>query len=194
MTNLASKWLATPDKGPRAFAIDLSGEVAADGPAREIEFVLEPPIAFPEGTHGYEIRLPQEALKSMLTWIRRAERVHGDRSETGGVLFGQIDEFLKIVWIDEVSGPPPDSVASPQGFVCGTAGVSASNKEKVARSSGSVAFVGMWHTHPEGLPIASTTDLWAMRELLRDGGIVGGTSARPVLSAGLYERADYVAT
>ena len=78
------------------------------------------------------------------------------------------------------------------------------NEEKVARSAGSVAFVGMWHTHPEGLPIPSATDLRAMRELLRDGGayqgrnflmlIHGGTSARPVISAGLFERAAHVGT
>ncbi len=201
MTNLASRWLATAGRDPRAFAIDLSDEGAANGPAREIEFVLEPAKAFPESRRGYEIRLSQEARKSMLTWIRRAERVHSDRTETGGVLFGQIDEFLKIVWVDEVSEPPPDSVASPRGFVCGTAGVMAMHEEKVARSSGSVAFVGMWHTHPEGLPIPSKTDLRAMQELLRDRGayqgrsflmlIVGDTSAQPVISAGLYYRADY---
>lgn len=204
MTNVASRWLATADGSPRAFAMDLSGKGVADGPAREIEFALEPPMAFSEGLRGFEVRLSQEARRSLLTWARRAERVYGDRTETGGVLFGQIDEFLRIVWVDEVSGPPPDSVASPQGFVCGTAGVTAMNDERVARSTGSVAFVGMWHTHPEGLPIPSSTDLRAMRELLRGGGayqgrsflmlIFGGTSAKPVISAGLYERADYVGT
>ena len=76
------------------------------------------------------------------------------------------------------------------------------NEEKVVRSSNSVAFIGMWHTHPEGLPIPSSTDLRAVRELLRDGSaydgrnflmlIFGGTPDTPVLSAGLFERADYV--
>lgn len=202
MTNVASRWLAAPDREPRAFAMDLSGDCIADGPAREIEFALEAPIAFMDGRRGYEIRLSAEALNSMRGWARRARRVHRDRTETGGILFGQIDAFLKIVWIDEVSGPPSDSFASPEGFVCGTAGVAAMNDEKVARSSGSIAFIGMWHTHPEGLPIPSSTDLGAMRELLRNGGaykgrsflmlIFGGTPAKPLISAGLYERADYV--
>lgn len=202
MTNVASRWLATPGGNPRAFAMDFSGDGVADGPAREIELDLEAPIAFTEELHGYEIRLSQEALNSMRGWANRARRFYRDRTETGGILFGQIDAFLRIVWIDEVSGPPPDSAASPKGFVCGTAGVATMNDEKVARSFGSVAFIGMWHTHPEGLPIPSSTDLQAMQDLLRDGGaytgrsflmlILGGTSAKPLISAGLYERSDYV--
>ncbi|MCJ2032577.1 Mov34/MPN/PAD-1 family protein [Methylobacterium sp. J-043] len=61
--------------------------------------------------------------------------------------------------------------------------------------------MGRWHTHPKGLPIPSSTDLRAMRELLRTGGaymgrnvimlILGGTPAKPLISAGLYERVDY---
>lgn len=202
MTNVASRWLATPDGNPRAFAMDLPGDGITDGPAREVELVLEPPIAFKEGQRGYEIRLAKEALNSMRGWASRAKRLHRDRTETGGILFGQIDAFLRIVWIDEASGPPPDSAASPKGFVCGTAGVAEMNAEKISRNSNSVAFVGMWHTHPEGLPIPSPTDLRAMRELLRDGSsyegrnflmlIFGGTPDKPLISAGLYARADHV--
>jgi len=202
MTNVASTWLASADGLSRAFAINVLGEGIANGPAREIEFVWKPPCVLPEGRRGYEVRLSPEAVGSILTWVRRAERVYGDRTETGGVLFGQIDEFLKVIWIDEVSGPPPDSIASPLEFVCGTAGVMAMHEEKIARTSGSVSFTGMWHTHPKALPIPSSTDLHAMRELLRDGGsyrgrsflmlIVGGTSAQPVFSASIYERSDYV--
>jgi len=70
-----------------------------------------------------------------------------------------------------------------------------------ARTSGSVTFVGMWHTHPKALPIPSRTDLGAMKQLLSDREtfqgrsflmlIVGGTSKRPIVSAGLFERGDY---
>jgi integrative and conjugative element protein (TIGR02256 family) len=89
----------------------------------------------------------------------------GPTAETGGLLFGQIDDFLKIIWIDEVSGPPPDSLASSAGFVCGVAGTSELNAEKSARTRGSVRFIGMWHTHPYGRPRPSCTDLRAMSEL-----------------------------
>ena len=202
MVNMASKWLASAEAIPQVFAIDLSGDNAADGSPCETEIDLLRPIAFLDGLHGYEVRLSEDALKSMLAWTRRAERIHKDQTETGGVLFGQIDEFLRIAWIDEASGPPPDSLASPEGFVCGTAGLEAMNEEKITRSTGSVAFVGMWHTHPEGLPIPSITDLRAMRDLLKEGGdyqgrnflmlIIGGTATHPIFLARLYERADYV--
>jgi len=72
--------------------------------------------------------------------------------------------------------------------------------EKEKRTSGSVTFVGMWHTHPRGLPEPSPTDLGAMRVLLQDEMflgrrflmlIVGGTSDFPVASASVIERSDY---
>jgi|TARA_R110002124_G_scaffold138285_3_gene301655 hypothetical protein len=59
----------------------------------------------------------------------------------------------------------------------------------------------MWHTHPKALPNPSRTDLGAMQMLLSDKDtfqgrsflmlILGGTSKRPILSAGLFERGDY---
>ena len=127
--------------------------------------------------------------------------MHGNRTETGGILFGQMDDFLKVVWIDEVSGPPPDSIATPEGFLCGTSGVMDMHDERSKRSSGSVTFIGMWHTHPQALPSPSLTDFRAMRELFHHSSsyegrrflmlIAGGTSARPILSAGVFERLEY---
>jgi integrative and conjugative element protein (TIGR02256 family) len=203
MTNVAASWLSKgqAELTPRVFAMDLSGKGLAIGPAREIEFAWQPDDVLQDNRHGYEIRLSRDARASLLSWIRRSERVSSDRTETGGVLFGQVDEFLKVIWIDEVSGPPPDSVASPAGFLCGTAGVEEMHDEKKKRTSGSVTFVGMWHTHPKGLPKPSLTDLRAMEELLQCGNsflgrrflmlIIGGTSDFPIASASVFERSDY---
>lgn len=202
MTNVAAAWLATDASAPRVFAMDLSGGGGlANGPAREIGFDWRPHRVMSDGKHGYQIRMSEEALVAMLSWIRRSERVRGKKVETGGVLFGEVDELLKVIWIDEVSGPPPDSVAAADGFLCGTAGVADINDEKIKRTSGSVAFVGMWHTHPRALPIPSETDLAAMKELLGHGTgflgrrflmmIVGGTSNAPVVSATVFQRSDY---
>lgn len=203
MTNVAASWLSKREAGlaARVFAVDLSGSGLATGPAREIEFAWQRDHVLNDRRHGYEVRLSRHAHAAMMSWIRRSERVSGDRSETGGVLFGQVDEFLKVIWIDEVSGPPPDSVASPAGFHCGTAGVQEMHEEKKKRTSGSVTFVGMWHTHPRALPKPSPTDLWAMKELLQDKSsffgrrflmlIVGCTSDFPIASASVFERSDY---
>jgi integrative and conjugative element protein (TIGR02256 family) len=203
MTNVAASWLSKKqsDLTPKAFAMDLSGGRLANGPAREIEFTWPPDHLLRDHRHGYQIRLSRDARASLLSWIRLSERVSGDRTETGGVLFGEVDEFLKVIWIDEVSGPPPDSVASPAGFLCGTAGVRGMDDEKKKRTRGSVTFVGMWHTHPKGLPKPSPTDLGAMKELLQEGSsflgrrflmlIVGGTFDFPIASASVFERSDY---
>ena len=201
MTNVAASWLAADASAPRAFAMNLSGNGLATGPAREIEFEWRAHRVISDGHHDYQIRMSEESLAAVRAWMRRSEYVRGKKVETGGVLFGEVDELLKVIWIDEVSGPPPDSVASPEGFLCGTAGVAEMNVEKIKRTSGSVSFVGMWHTHPQALPIPSKTDLGAMKELLgQDTGflgrrflmmIVGGTSKAPIVSATVFQRSDY---
>jgi integrative and conjugative element protein (TIGR02256 family) len=198
MTNTAASWLRDGGGSPRSFAIDLSRDSKG---INKTHFSWHPYHVLPDRKHGYEVRMTHEAMSTIHAWTRRSERTAGDRVETGGVLFGQVDEFLKVVWIDEVSGPPPDSEASPGGFVCGTQGVAAMHQEKLNRTSGSVNFVGMWHTHPKALPVPSRTDLGAMAQLLADKEtfqgrsflmlIVGGTSNRPIISAGLFMRSDY---
>ena len=183
----------------RLYALDLSTNSGAL--RRELTHEFEPDVKLSDGRGGFEVRLSRRALTSMLTWMRRSERVHGTRIETGGVVFGAVDDFLKVVWIDEVSGPPADSTATLAGFVCGTAGVAELAQESQHRSGGSTSFVGMWHTHPQGLPIPSSTDLAAMRELLAGEStyvgrrflmlIAGGTSRQPILSASVFDRSDY---
>jgi integrative and conjugative element protein (TIGR02256 family) len=202
MANVAASWLSKDAAGPRAFMIDLSGGGLASGPNRELEVTWRPHNVVKDRRHGYEIRISHEASASILALIRRSERVQGKRVETGGVLFGEVDELLKVIWIDEVSGPPPDSDSSAMGFVCGTSGVQAMNADRAKRTSGSVSFVGMWHTHPLGLPTPSATDLGAMAQLLGTEAaylgrrflmvIVGGTSQVPIVSASVFERTDYV--
>lgn len=201
LANVAACWLATNASAPRAFAMDLSGDGLATGPAREFEYEWRPHRVMSDGHHDYQIRVSDEALAAVLAWIRRSERVRGKKVETGGLLFGEVDELFKVIWVDEVSGPPPDSLSSPEGFLCGTAGVADLNAEKVKRTRGSVSFVGMWHTHPQALPVPSATDLGSMEELLGQDAdflgrhflmmIVGGTSKAPVVSTTVFQRSDY---
>lgn len=201
MTNVAASWLAANASAPRAFAMDLSGGGLATGPDREVGFQWRPYTVIPDGNHGYQVRITSEAMASVLWWRNRSARVRGADVETGGPLFGELDELLKVIWIDEVGGPPPDSIASPHGFICGTEGLVAMNAEKVRRTRGSVSFVGMWHTHPGGVPVPSTTDLSAMQQLLGKGSdflgrrflmmIIGGTRKNPLVTATVFQRSDY---
>ncbi|NOJ48531.1 ThiF family adenylyltransferase [Bradyrhizobium archetypum] len=199
MTNVASRWLAYPSMVvARARSFDLTGQ--RTGGLNEFEFEWPSDIILVDGRNSYQIRVTQTALSGMRAWMRKSERVNGRRVETGGILFGHVDEFLKIVWVDEISGPPPDSVQSSTAFVCGTAGVSEVNAEKTKRTRKSVAFVGMWHTHPGGIPLPSDTDYSAMTNLLTSDEfqakrflmiIIGADSSRPLISGTVFERADY---
>lgn len=201
MTNIAATWLSGRQRGPRSFALNLSGGGLVNGPAREVEYSWRPYHLYTDPNHAFQIRVTEEAMVAMLAWARRSERVHGSRVETGGVLFGECDDVLKLIWVDEVSGPPPDSMASRHGFVCGTAGVHELSQEKAERTRGSVHFVGMWHTHPHSPPLPSSTDLGAMRCLLTpESGyhgkhflmmILGGTSMHRSITATVFHRSDY---
>jgi hypothetical protein len=87
-----------------------------------------------DGLDRYEVRISQPALCSMRAWINRNRRAGTPHAETGGVLFGQRDQAAGVLWVDEASGPPPDSAASAEEFVCGTAGVAELNGAKRGRT------------------------------------------------------------
>ena len=82
------------------------------------------------------------------------------------MLFGERDDAAGVIWVDEISGPPPDSVETPELFLCGTDGVLELDDYKRKRSHGSVRFLGMWHTHPNQSADFSSRDLRGMVELL----------------------------
>lgn len=199
MLNIASDWLA---KGvsDRAHGFGMymseSPQASAVQPS-EMEYSWNSDSVFTDLQHGYQIRLSPAAESAMLGWMRKSERQYGSNIETGGVLFGQVDDFLKIIWITAVSGPPPDSLATRNGFLCGTSGVVQMHQELHQRSRGSVSFIGMWHTHPDGKPDPSPIDREAMEKLFSspdfDGRhflmlIIGGSSKTPLIAGSLYDR------
>ncbi len=164
-------------------------------------FVWRPDHIAHDPHHGYQVRIGPFALREIRAWIGRNNRVNGSGIETGGLLFGEFNEPAKIVWITEVSGPPPDSEASAEGFVCGVEGTLADNAERKARTKDSVSFIGMWHTHPASKPIPSTTDLGAMFSLLTAADhnprhtlmlIVGDLATTPPMGAYVFTRHDFV--
>lgn len=197
MANVGAAWLTKERRPPCAYLLHAP---AAEN-LTDLRLNWSESRSVPDSRHGYHVRIDPSALAGIAGWIRRSDRVNGRRFETGGVLFGEVDEELKIIWVDEISGPPPDSLASPAGFICGVEGVSALNDEKKRRTRGSVAFVGMWHTHPVSLPLPSDTDQSAMDALLTDGSflgrqflmlIIGQTAGRfPIAAAHVYERSEY---
>ena len=153
-------------------------------------------LVLKDGLGGYEIRFSAPAVAEMHAWVRRSERLTPG-SETGGLLFGERDDALGVLWVSDILGPPPDSKASSQGFVCGTAGVDEATAVIRQRSRGSSRPVGMWHTHPHSAPIPSHTDFQGMTEIIDSTDrslpkqllvIVGGASPEHTVGAFLYDR------
>ena len=134
-----------------------------------VSFAYRPDMVTKDTRHGYEIRTSPHAQKQMEYWISKSRDAAGPDTETGGLSFGERNDAVGVIWITEASGPPADSDARPDLFVCGTAGTQAAHKERERWSRGSVCYVGMWHTHPHGEPVPSQTDLHGMATILADG-------------------------
>lgn len=115
---------------------------------------------------GYEIRLSPAAIREMRAESARGARVRGRDIETGGMLFGEIDDACRCIWVDVATGPPPDSRLSAWHFDHGTDGVQELVHHHQACSRGMTVFVGMWHTHPNHTARPSPTDGAGMQQLL----------------------------
>jgi predicted acylesterase/phospholipase RssA/proteasome lid subunit RPN8/RPN11 len=107
---------------------------------------------------NFQFRISPDAWRDIRGWINSCARIRSPEDETGGLLFGQFDETLGIGWITNVSGPPKDSMFSPEGFVCGIEGTEDLNDKYKERSHRTVQYVGTWHSHPVSQAIPSETD------------------------------------
>lgn len=131
---------------------------------------------------GYEVRISQQALAGMRTEVRRGARIRGPKIETGGLLLGQVDHACRCIWIDDVSGPPPDSLLSEFHFDHGIEGVEDLVEYHRRRTGRLSTFVGIWHSHPFGRAEPSRTDKAAMTALITP--VSGGPSRALVLILG----------
>ncbi len=148
----------------------------------------------------YEVRIPHGAWHDLMAEISRSKRVNGPETETGGVLFGEYNHAARVIWVDEVIGPPPDSECAPAHFMCGVEGVASANDEKEKRTKGSVKYMGTWHTHPVSVAVPSSTDIGAMMELALTHDpphvralllILGNVHQRLTVGAYLFKRSDF---
>ena len=133
---------------------------------KEWDFYFDAEICLRDNVDGYAVTIAPQALAQLQAWVRQSEEINGPLVETGGHIFGERNDAARVIWVSEVSGPPPDSKASPNGFVCGIEGVAKASKDKSRSSGGSIRFVGMWHTHPKGSPKPSYTDYQSMWEIV----------------------------
>ena len=168
MLNRAARALATMEDRTVTAVAHVVGDVEGL-PKTEFSWTAD----FVYSSDCFEIRVERKAWDELQRIVTQSRRQLGSHVETGGLLFGERDDAARAIWVTEVSGPPTDSRASEKGFVCGTLGTHALHEEKRARSQGSVQYVGMWHTHPESLPLPSATDYGGMRRLTTATGNTG---------------------
>jgi integrative and conjugative element protein (TIGR02256 family) len=167
MLNLVARDLAerANDQGTAHLLAQAYVDLAPPAP-RQVDLVWERDVVLHDPHSAYEIRVAPSAWREMVGWVATSRRRVGPKPETGGVLFGERNEASRVIWVSEVIGPPPDSEASPDLFLCGVEGVAESNQEKRTRTRGSVQYIGMWHTHPVSQPVPSTTDFNGMARLV----------------------------
>jgi predicted acylesterase/phospholipase RssA/proteasome lid subunit RPN8/RPN11 len=161
---------------------------------------FSPDLVVDDPHAGFEIRLAREAYAEIQSWLRRSTRLAGATVETGGYLFGDRDDATGVLWVTEASGPPRDSAASSEAFVCGVEGVDALVSEKRQRTRDALRLVGLWHAHPDAPPLPSATDVQGMAHVIADSPapsarallmIIGNTVVGPpIIGAYDFSRED----
>ena len=160
---------------------------------KEWDFYFDADICLRDNVDGYAVTIAPQALTQLQAWVRQSEEINGPLVETGGHIFGERNDAARVIWVSEVSGPPPDSKASPNGFVCGIEGVAEASKDKSRSSGGSIRFVGMWHTHPKGSPKPSDTDYRSMQEIV-DSPALSCPRSLLLIVGTTHEQGAFVAT
>jgi len=165
-----------------------------------LRYEFSSPRRLVEKRYRYSVLQSPIAKKGIDAEIARLARNRSPEIETGGLMFGEIDDAHRHIWIDSVSGPPADSEASADKFLCGTAGTVELAECKKRLTGGSSRFVGIWHTHPVSRGQPSNDDLNAMLELLHLQPfpprqvvmlIIGFAASRPQFNYYMYHRGDF---
>lgn len=109
---------------------------------------------------GWEVRIPENLISEMKEKLEQSKP-----NETGGILAGHINSMTLTITITRLIPPPADSKFSQVEFTLGVNGL----KEKIIslseKSNGHIAYVGTWHTHPNG-GSASATDMATLKQLV----------------------------
>ncbi len=152
-----------------------------------------------ESRRNYEVRLSVEAWTQIKKYIEDSRDKCGSDVETGGLLFGEVDDSISVIWISEASASPPDSNASTDIFICGVEGNSKAHEEKKQRSRESIQYIGLWHTHPNSPAVPSPKDEDGMLKVLSTNDpppakslllIVGTPESNPTIGTYMYDRND----
>jgi integrative and conjugative element protein (TIGR02256 family) len=162
-------WVGSDPASPVSFASAVRlGSASDDLGTSRAEWPADLVAADPSA--GFEVRISAVALAEVRAEARRGARVRGARIETGGMLLGAFDDATGIVYVDRVSGAPPDSYLSETYFQHGLDGVQERVDQELERTGRASGFVGFWHTHPGSRAHPSPTDEQGMASIVGPDG------------------------
>ena len=145
---------------------------------------------------NYRVRISKRIFTQAQAWVRQNNRLRSPGYETGGLLWGVWDDAIEVIWIFDLSGPPPDSQHNPSHFLCGVQGTVEEHKRRMERTHGACGFIGHWHTHPNLPSEQSDIDRKNMAKLVSSLGqnqkrsvmlIIGRTGGVPTAGIYIYE-------
>lgn len=140
--------------------------------------LMELPQFYDTEAGTYRVRIAVNVFTQARAWVKQNNRLRSLHHETGGLLWGVWDDAVQVIWIFDLSGPPPDSQHDLEHFLCGVEGTSEEHKLRMARTHGSCGFVGHWHTHPHLPSHQSATDMKNMAALVS---LIGQNQKRSVM-------------
>lgn len=117
-------------------------------------------ISFVSADGEVAVDLEPQAVEQML---RQAAR--GKRKETGGILTGRYSALGDRAFVQEASGPPPDSKREAAAFFRGVAGLTRRLRRLWDHGS---YYIGEWHFHPFASASPSPRDLQQMLAFAAD--------------------------
>ncbi len=147
---LAKHWQATDNA--RVALHRLNDQGVSEG-TRELE--ADPVVSFSSRrqTNGWTVLVTQPVLDRL-----HALREASAPNETGGYLFGAIDENLSQIHIVAASPEPPDTIGTPTDLQLGPWGQTGFEKSFMRRTRDRLPPIGTWHSHPSSSPRASGKD------------------------------------
>lgn len=113
---------------------------------------------------GWNIRILHTVVQAA-----NADALHWGSLETGGALVGRISFENRTIIIAGIVDAPPDSVRETARFVLGTDGLVRDLRAANEASLGHLAFIGTWHSHPNG-GVHSGIDRKTLRGIAEEAG------------------------
>lgn len=102
---------------------------------------------------GWRIRVSRKLLDNVVAW--RQDRLP---NETGGILLGGMDHDRRCLHIVLALPSPPDSEEWPTMYIRGVRGLQRAREQIVEATAGNLDYLGEWHSHPPGNPMAPSDD------------------------------------